>query len=45
LKGPEVVVELALLLGGEMIVHETGMTTKEIIVDPIVVELPSQEEC
>jgi hypothetical protein len=45
LKGPEVVVELALLLGGEMIVHETGMTTKEIIVDPIVVELPSQVEC
>jgi hypothetical protein len=45
LKDAEVVAECAPLSGGEMNVHGTGMTTKEIIADLIVVEVPSQEEC
>jgi hypothetical protein len=28
-----------------MTMHEMSMTTDEIIVDPIVVEVPSQEQC
>jgi hypothetical protein len=44
LKGVEVVAEIALLPGGEITVHETGVTTEETIVDPITVEQPSQEE-
>jgi hypothetical protein len=45
LKGAEVVAEYTLFPGSEMIVHEMVMTMEEIIVDPIVVEVPSQEEC
>jgi hypothetical protein len=45
LKGVEVVVEYASLLDSKMIVHKTGMMTEEIIVDPITVEVPKQEEC
>jgi hypothetical protein len=30
---------------GEMIMHGMGMITEEIIVDHIIVEVPSQEEC
>jgi hypothetical protein len=45
LKGAEVVAEYAPLPSGEMTVHETSITTEEIIVDSIVVEVPSQEEC
>jgi hypothetical protein len=45
LKGAEVVAEMAQLPGGEIIVHETGMRTKETIADPIAVDQPSQEEC
>jgi hypothetical protein len=44
LKGAEVVAEITPLLDGEITVHETGVTTKETIADPIVVEQPSQEE-
>jgi hypothetical protein len=44
LKGVEVVAEIPLLPDGEIIVHEMGVTTEEIIVDPIVVEQRSQEE-
>jgi hypothetical protein len=32
LKGVEVVAEMTLLSGGEITMHETGMTTKETIV-------------
>jgi hypothetical protein len=45
LKGAEVVAEYTLFPGSEMIVHEMVMTMEEIIVDPIVVEVSSQEEC
>jgi hypothetical protein len=45
LKGAEVVAECASLLDGEMTVHRTGMTIEEIIVDLIIVEVLSQEEC
>jgi hypothetical protein len=45
LKGEEIVAELVLLPGGEMTMHRTGMTIEEIIVDPIVVDQPSQNEC
>jgi hypothetical protein len=45
LKGAEVVVECAPLPGGEITVHGMGITTKKIIVDPIDVEVPSQDEC
>jgi hypothetical protein len=38
LKGVEVVAEITLLPGGEITVQETGVTTKEIIATPIVVE-------
>jgi hypothetical protein len=44
LKGAKVVAEFTLLPGGEMTIHRTGITMKEYIVDPIVVEVPSQEE-
>jgi hypothetical protein len=44
LKGAEVVSEIAQLPGGEIIVQEMGVTTEEIIVDPITVEQMSQEE-
>jgi hypothetical protein len=44
LKGVEVVVEIASLPSGEITVQETGVTTNEIIVDPIAVEQASQEE-
>jgi hypothetical protein len=45
LKGAEVVAELTTLHDGEMTIHGTSMMTEEIIVDLIVVEQPSQEEC
>jgi hypothetical protein len=45
LKGVEVVAEMTPLPNGVMTVHETGMTTEEIIVDPITMEVLSQEEC
>jgi hypothetical protein len=45
LKGEEIVAKCAPLPDGEMAVYGTDMTMKEIIVDPIVVEVPSQEEC
>jgi hypothetical protein len=46
LKGAEVVAECAPSLpSSEMTVHGTGMTTEEIIVDPIAVEVLSLEEC
>jgi hypothetical protein len=41
LKGANVVAECAPLSGGEMTVHGTTTTTEEIIVDPIVVQVPS----
>jgi hypothetical protein len=44
LKGAEVVAEIALLPGGEITVHETGVTTEETIADSIAVEQPTQEE-
>jgi hypothetical protein len=37
LKGAEVA-EMTLLPDGEMTVHETGITTEEIIANPIAVE-------
>jgi hypothetical protein len=45
LKGAEVVAECAPLPNGEMTVHRTSMMMEEIIVDPVVMEVPSQEEC
>jgi hypothetical protein len=45
LKGVEVVAEMTPLPNGVMTVHETGMTTEEIIVEPITMEVLSQEEC
>jgi hypothetical protein len=45
LKGVEVVVECASLPTSEMTVRGMIMTTKENIVDPIAVEIPSQEKC
>jgi hypothetical protein len=45
LKGAEGVAKIVPLSDGEITVHETGVTTKETIVDPIVVEQPSQVEC
>jgi hypothetical protein len=44
LKVAEVVTEIASLPGGEITVQEMGVTTEEIIVDPIVVQQASQEE-
>jgi hypothetical protein len=44
LKGVEVVGEIAPLSVGEIIVHETSVTTDETIADPIAVEQSSQEE-
>jgi hypothetical protein len=43
LKGAEVVAECAPLHGGVMTVHMMGMTMEGIIVDPIVIEVPSEE--
>jgi hypothetical protein len=44
LKGAEVVAEMAPLSGGEITMHEMGVTIEETIADPIAVEQPSQEE-
>jgi hypothetical protein len=44
LKGVEVVAEIAPLSGDEITVQEMGVTTKEIVSDPITVEQPTQEE-
>jgi hypothetical protein len=44
LKGADVVAEIAPLPGGEITVHETGVTIEETIADPIAVEQPTQEE-
>jgi hypothetical protein len=44
LKGAEVVAGIALLPSGEITIQETGVTTEEIVVDPIAVEQVSQEE-
>jgi tryptophan synthase alpha subunit len=44
LKGVEVVAEIAQLLSGEVTVQETGVPTKEIVVDHIAVEQAIQEE-
>jgi hypothetical protein len=43
LKGAEVVAETTPLPSGEINVQKTGVTTEEIIVDPITVEQASQE--
>jgi hypothetical protein len=43
LKGAEVITEMVSLSGGEITVHNTGLTTNEIIADPIAVEKLSQE--
>jgi hypothetical protein len=45
LKGANVVIECEPLHGSEMIMHETVMPMKEIIVEHIAMEVPSQEEC
>jgi hypothetical protein len=45
LKGVEVVAECTSLPAGEMTVRGMIMTMKENIVDPIAVEIPSQEKC
>jgi hypothetical protein len=44
LKGAEVVAKIISLSGGEIIVQETSVTIKEIVVDPITMEQASQEE-
>jgi hypothetical protein len=44
MKSAQVVAEIAPLLGGETIVHETGVMTEETVADPITVEQPIQEE-
>jgi hypothetical protein len=41
LKCAEVVTEIAPLLSGEITIQEMGVTTEEIVVDPIVVEQAS----
>jgi hypothetical protein len=41
LKGAEVVAEITTLSSGEITVQETGVTTEEIVVEPIVVEQAS----
>jgi hypothetical protein len=43
-KGAQVVAEIALLSGGEITVHETGVMKEETIAVPIVVEQSTQEE-
>jgi hypothetical protein len=45
LKGANAVIECEPLHGSEMIMHETVMPMKEIIVEHIAMEVPSQEEC
>jgi hypothetical protein len=44
LKGTEVVAEIVPLPGGVITIQETGVTTEEIVVDPITVEQSTQEE-
>jgi hypothetical protein len=44
LKGAEVVGVIASLSAGEIIVHEDGVTMKETIADPIMIEQLSQEK-
>jgi hypothetical protein len=44
LKGAEVVAEIVSLPGGEITIQETGVTTEEIVADPIAVEQLTQEE-
>jgi hypothetical protein len=44
LKGAEVIAEITPLSGGEITVHDTGVTTEETITDPIAVEQLTQEE-
>jgi hypothetical protein len=44
LKDAEVVGVITPLSAGEITVHEDGVTTKETIADPIMIEQPSQEE-
>jgi hypothetical protein len=44
LKGTEVVGVIVPLSAGEITVHKDGVTTEETIVDPIMIEQPSQEE-
>jgi hypothetical protein len=44
LKGAEVIVEIAPLSDGEITVREMGLTTEEIIANPIAVKQPSQEK-
>jgi hypothetical protein len=44
LNGAEVVAEIALLPDGEITVQEMGVTTEEIVVDPVAVQQVSQEE-
>jgi hypothetical protein len=44
LKGAEVVMKIASLPDGETTVQETGVTKEDIVVDPIKVEQPTQEE-
>jgi hypothetical protein len=44
LKGAEVVAEITPLPGGEITIQKTGVTTEEIIANPIAVEWASHEE-
>jgi hypothetical protein len=44
LKGAVVVAEIASLLGGEIHIQETGVTTEEIVADPIAMEQLTHEE-
>jgi hypothetical protein len=43
LKGAVVVAEIASLLGGEIHIQETGVTTEEIVADPIAMEQLTHE--
>jgi hypothetical protein len=44
LKGTEVVAEIVPLPGGVITIQEAGVTTEEIVADPITVEQSTQEE-
>jgi hypothetical protein len=44
LRGAKVVAEIAPLPSGEITIQATGVTTEEIVVEPIAVEQASQEE-
>jgi hypothetical protein len=44
LKGAEVVAKITPLPSGEITIQKTGVTTEEIVVNPIMVEQASQEE-